>query len=148
VSWLQARIAESAPPAFVLAQYTDSEGRATISDADVDAVRRDFVAALRRRWTGLGRELRTLAEPWNFALDSVTVPVRLWHGTGDTNVPVEAARALAATLPDCEASVDDTDHLTTLLRNRESVVARYAAPVDWLRPKRQRQLVRPALKTV
>jgi pimeloyl-ACP methyl ester carboxylesterase len=45
-------------------------------------------------------ELRLLVRRWDFAPREVRVPVHLWHGARDRNVPPAAAAALAAKLPD------------------------------------------------
>jgi pimeloyl-ACP methyl ester carboxylesterase len=43
------------------------------------------------------------------------MPVRLWHGEADAQVPVAIARHLAAALPDCHASfMPDAGHLWVL----------------------------------
>jgi pimeloyl-ACP methyl ester carboxylesterase len=131
LTWAQVRVAERASPSFVLAQYTDAEGRREVPDADADAVRRDFLAALSTRRDGLVRELRLLDDPWGFSPSAVSAPVRLWHGAADANAPAAAASRLAARLPDCETTVyDDADHLTALLRSREAVVDRHAPSVE------------------
>lgn len=123
LSWLQVRVAERASPSLVLGQYTDDPESVPAADADV--VRRDFLAALRERRDGLVRELRLLADPWDFAPGSVDVPVHLWHGAADANAPVGAARRLADALPDPSVTVyDDAGHLGTLLRSRSDVVGR------------------------
>src|SRR5262249_42678148 len=44
---------------------------------------------------GLVHELRILAEPWGFALESIEAPVFLWHGETDRISPVEMAHVLA-----------------------------------------------------
>ncbi|MDP9182426.1 MAG: alpha/beta hydrolase [Actinomycetota bacterium] len=44
-------------------------------------------------------ELRLFTRPWGFTLADVTVPVDLWHGTADRNVPVQVAERVAAALP-------------------------------------------------
>jgi len=49
------------------------------------------------------QELLLLGRPWDIALAEIRVPVRLWHGAADTQVPVAIARRLAATIPHCRA---------------------------------------------
>ena len=48
-------------------------------------------------------EGRLTAGTWGFRPADVVVEVLLWHGEQDVTVPVEAARALAAALPRCNA---------------------------------------------
>ncbi len=59
--------------------------------------------ALRPGPEGAAQELQMLASPWGFDPARIQVPVWLWHGTEDVNVPVAVARALAAAIPDCQA---------------------------------------------
>jgi pimeloyl-ACP methyl ester carboxylesterase len=39
------------------------------------------------------------AREWGFALEQVTIPVELWHGTADTIVPPSHVQILADALP-------------------------------------------------
>ena len=50
-------------------------------------------------------------------VDDVDVPVRLWHGDADSNVPLTGARRLAERLPNGRLTVlEGADHLNALLR--------------------------------
>jgi pimeloyl-ACP methyl ester carboxylesterase len=42
-------------------------------------------------------------QPWDFDPARITQPVRLWHGTEDTRIPFEVAKALADRIPNAEA---------------------------------------------
>jgi len=64
--------------------------------------------------------------PWQFAPEKITVPVGIWRGTHDTNVPGEHADWLLAHIPTAQGHVYDGGHLP-------------GAPVyrhiyDWLHP--------------
>lgn len=64
-----------------------------------------ITAAFRHGSTGFATDLRLLfTRPWGFALADVPIPVHLWHGDCDHNVPIADGRRLAATLPDCRAT--------------------------------------------
>jgi pimeloyl-ACP methyl ester carboxylesterase len=39
------------------------------------------------------------ASDWGFALEQITIPVELWHGTADTIVPLCHVQILADSLP-------------------------------------------------
>ena len=56
--------------------------------------------------------------PWGFELDTIRVPVQLWHGRHDQFVPVQHGRWLAARIPGVDARLTDEDGHTTLLQNR------------------------------
>ena len=51
-------------------------------------------------------------EPWGFDPAGIRVPVRLWHGSRDRNMPVGHGRRLAELVPAIEASFPDEDHTT------------------------------------
>jgi len=121
-AWLATR-----SPDVVVSQYTTEAGRASLPDAVDALVARDFADALSRTRRGAITELRLLAAPWSIPLTSVVVPVRLWHGADDENVPVDGVRTLRDRLPDAECTVfEAADHLTTLWRSRGSVVEHHA----------------------
>jgi pimeloyl-ACP methyl ester carboxylesterase len=50
-------------------------------------------------------DMRLIARPWGFDLATVNVPVLLWHGERDRNVPVEHGRYLAGAIPNCRATI-------------------------------------------
>jgi pimeloyl-ACP methyl ester carboxylesterase len=51
--------------------------------------------------------------PWAFDLDTISIPVQMWHGRHDQFVPVQHGEWLAAHVPGAEAVISDTDgHLT------------------------------------
>ncbi len=51
------------------------------------------------------RDFRLFALAWDVDLASITVPVHVWHGTADRNVPVAHARVIAARCPAAELHV-------------------------------------------
>jgi pimeloyl-ACP methyl ester carboxylesterase len=51
-------------------------------------------------------------QPWGFSLPDVRMPVALWHGERDQNVPAAWGHYLAETLPGCAAHfLPDGGHL-------------------------------------
>jgi pimeloyl-ACP methyl ester carboxylesterase len=80
--------------------------------ADADVFRRpgmrDFFAtdareAFRQGSRGYAEDQALMARPWGFRLEEIRVPVRLYHGEEDRNVPVAMGRRVAALIPDCKA---------------------------------------------
>jgi pimeloyl-ACP methyl ester carboxylesterase len=54
--------------------------------------------------------------PWGFELDTVRVPVKIWHGRQDRFVPFQHGEWLAANVAGAEADLSETDgHLTLLI---------------------------------
>lgn len=59
--------------------------------------------ALRQGSQGLIYDAALFERPWGFELGEIGVPVRLWHGEADRNVPPAMGRFLAEAIPDCRA---------------------------------------------
>jgi pimeloyl-ACP methyl ester carboxylesterase len=57
-------------------------------------------------------------EPWGFELDSIEIPVQVWHGTQDQFVPVAHGHWLAERIPGAESHIYDEDGHLTLQMNR------------------------------
>ncbi|HSJ52168.1 MAG TPA: alpha/beta hydrolase, partial [Anaerolineae bacterium] len=69
-------------------------------------------------------ELTLLARPWDFGLQEVTVPVRIWQGLADNIVPAATAQHLAAALPSSEChNLPDEGHLSLVVRQLDAVLA-------------------------
>ncbi|BCK53210.1 alpha/beta fold hydrolase [Nocardia wallacei] len=74
---------------------------------------------------GVAVDLQMLfARPWGFDLTDIAVPVTVWHGGVDGNVPVKDARRLADDLPICEVVVVEgaghllfVDHAAAILNS-------------------------------
>lgn len=50
----------------------------------------------------LHREVVLLTQLWGFRLADIRTKIHLWHGEEDTTVPVNLAKYVVHTLPDCE----------------------------------------------
>ena len=104
------------PPGFMLREIdlaSPPSDRRILARPDVRA---QFVAAgeeaFRFGTQAVREEGRLTAGAWGFLPADVTVDVQLWHGEEDVTVPVEMARALAASLPRCHATfVPGAGHL-------------------------------------
>lgn len=122
----QTGLAKLRSPSTVVGQYTDEPGR--IAEATAKLVRRDFVESCVRSRNGAVTELGWVVDGWEFPVADVAVPVDLWHGERDDNVPVGDAERLRDRLPDAELTTLEADHLTALLASRDRALA--AAPAD------------------
>jgi pimeloyl-ACP methyl ester carboxylesterase len=56
--------------------------------------------------------------PWGFELNSIKVPVQLWHGTDDRLVPVSHAKWLAAHLPRADIHLEPGEGHISLFARR------------------------------
>lgn len=106
-------------PTLVVSQFTANPK--DVPEADAQLVARDFVEAVGKGTSGAVVEFKLLAESWEFDLAEIDVPVQLWHGEHDMNVPVDGVRELYASLPNTELTINNTDHLTTLLAYRDAI---------------------------
>ena len=62
----------------------------------------DTVRKVRRAVEGLDGLIDddvAFAAPWGFELGDVEVPVHMWYGEADRNVPIEAVQKMASQLP-------------------------------------------------
>ena len=66
---------------------------------------------------------------WGFALDTIRVPVQLWHGREDRFVPFQHGEWLASQIPGVDAHLTSEDGHVTLLQNRVAEVH------TWLRER-------------
>jgi pimeloyl-ACP methyl ester carboxylesterase len=57
-------------------------------------------------------------KPWGFELDSIKVPVQLWHGMDDRLVPLSHARWLAAHLPRADIHLEPGEGHISLFARR------------------------------
>lgn len=76
-------------------------GDSTVAGPYAESLREAF----RRGAFHVVAEARLYVRPWEFSPSHLAIPVHVWHGAADRNVPVEAARRLAATIPICRTSV-------------------------------------------
>lgn len=80
--------------------------------------------ALRQGGRGAAWELTLLARPWDFRLQDVPIPVRIWQGLADNIVPAAIAQHLAAVLPNSECHyLPDEGHLSLIVRHLDAVLA-------------------------
>jgi pimeloyl-ACP methyl ester carboxylesterase len=87
-----------------------------------------FEEACRQGPAGPAEDLSLIARPWGFELGAVKVPVLLWHGELDRNVPVAAGRYLTSAFPNCRATFYPEDaHLSVPLNHQEEILGALAA---------------------
>jgi pimeloyl-ACP methyl ester carboxylesterase len=60
---------------------------------------------------------------WGFNLEEIHLPIVLWHGEEDKNVPVAMARHAAAALPQCQAEFYPGEgHLSVFKKSAKEIV--------------------------
>jgi pimeloyl-ACP methyl ester carboxylesterase len=88
----------------------------------------EFFAAMTRAafesgTAGLIDDMIALNRPWGFGLGDVPVPVTIWHGELDENVPVSHGRALADALSNATARIRPEHGHLSILVELPSIVA-------------------------
>ncbi len=53
---------------------------------------------------GVAWDYSVLMNSWDFRLEDISIPIQLWQGEGDKQVPVSMGRYLATTIPYCQAN--------------------------------------------
>jgi pimeloyl-ACP methyl ester carboxylesterase len=65
-----------------------------------------------------------IGQGWGFRPEDITLPVHLWHGELDQEVPVRVARETARRLPHCRAAVyPDDGHISLIADHGQEIVA-------------------------
>lgn len=91
-----------------------------------------FLEATNESWRcgtrGTALDATLTARPWDFHLDRIAMPVHLWHGEADRNVPVALARYVARTIPDCRAHFHANEgHLSLLVNHLDEILSALTA---------------------
>lgn len=61
--------------------------------------------------------------PWDFPLDNISMPVYLWQGEDDRNVPLAAGRYFARTIPRCRATfLPGEGHVSIVVNYLEKIL--------------------------
>nr|WP_256290319.1 alpha/beta hydrolase [Halobellus inordinatus] len=110
-------LAHRRDPAFVVDQYTAGEATGSIPQEVATVVQADFLEAFAHSRCGAVTDFQNVSTEWGIRFEDIDVPVHLWHGDRDTNVPITDARRLETTLSTAHIHVlEGEDHLGTLLR--------------------------------
>ena len=79
--------------------------------------------AMRQGTRGAFHESLLTVTDCRFRLQDIHMPVSLWHGEADQNIPVEMARFAAAALPQCEAKFyPEEGHLSLFKKQAEEIL--------------------------
>ncbi|HSA81287.1 MAG TPA: alpha/beta hydrolase, partial [Geminicoccaceae bacterium] len=111
-----------ANPTFdLVAQRAPAPDRALLQQPEIRAALIDDMReALSAGGHGAIHELGLFGRSWGFRLADIRVPVVLWHGEADAQVPVALARRLAREIPGCRARfLADAGHFWLLAHYAE-----------------------------
>jgi pimeloyl-ACP methyl ester carboxylesterase len=89
-----------------------------------------FAEGLRPGVEGAMTDMLLFNRPWRLPLHEISASSRLWIGTADNNVPIDAACRLAAAIPGCELiELKDEGHLW--------VAVNYDKVLSWIAEKQK-----------
>ena len=77
----------------------------SVDDPPTNEVLVPLREALRQGAAGPARDLHLIVGPWGFDPGAVGVPVRVWHGDEDPEIPLHHGRYLADVVPDGQLEV-------------------------------------------
>jgi len=87
-----------------------------------------FAESCRQGTAGPTWDLRLIGGPWGFDLATIRVPVLVWHGEQDGNVPIAHGRRLVASIPSCRGTFYPTEaHLSVPLNHHRAIWSAMAA---------------------
>lgn len=89
----------------------------------------DIVEAFRAGSRGPGLEALLLTRDWDFRLEDIAMPIRLWQAELDTSVPAGMARHQARRLPNCELTLCPGEGHFSMLARRMAEVLQYSVEI-------------------
>lgn len=88
-----------------------------------------FREGLRSSAKGASSDARVYGEPWPFSLKDIRVPVHIWHGTYDGQVPVSIGRHYAKQIPRARSTFPDGEgHVSIVTNYIEAIIGDLRAP--------------------
>lgn len=112
--------------------FAQMRKRVPRASKDIEAMTPDFLhmllasfrEGLRTSTRGISSDARVYGEPWPFQLHEIKVPVRIWHGQADAQVPVSIGRHYAAQIPTARGSFpEDEGHVSIVANYIEAIIA-------------------------
>lgn len=137
-------LADHAPP--LLRLMLKAMGRASVEDRDKDLAKlkarvppADYAAfaepgriealhemmreCMRQGTKGPAWDLRLYMREFDFKLEEIKMPLRLFHGEGDVNAPIALVRRMVAKLPSAKlVTYADEAHFSTLCNHLDEIV--------------------------
>ena len=101
----EARAARKGKLIDQMANMMPEPDRAILRQPEIRAIfLADAREAFRQGARGGIHEWRVYSRPWGFRLEDITMPVHLWQGTADKNVPLSMGHYQASAIPNCKAT--------------------------------------------
>lgn len=117
-----------APEKFIAAAASAlpaPDQKTVLSDPEFRRGFLDMVRTAVQGGTGAAyRESLLAVTDWGFRLEDIRMPVHLWHGALDQNIPVEMAHHAARAIPACDASFYPEEGHLSLFKNHAAEILR------------------------
>ena len=121
--WMVERGDHKPPMSWLLRSVPAVDREALAVSGGWEVVSRSFLEAARGDGGALVAEGELYLQPWDFAPEEIRVPVRVWHGTADQNLPCGLARRLAARIPGAVSHwIDGGGHYSLPLVRLEEIL--------------------------
>lgn len=106
-----------------------------IKDTWIEAISEAF----RFGTTGPVWDTGLIKQPWGFNPEEIIVPIQLWHGELDRNVPSPIARRLADRIPNCQAKFYSQEgHFSLWLNHIEEIMTTLISQSYHVSPKQEK----------
>lgn len=124
VMGLMTRLSPRQVVANALAALPEPDREIVSSDPEFRAgFLRMIQEALRRGPRGAQHDTRLMVGDWGFAPQDIEIPVQLWYGEADRNVPVAMGRYLADAIPYARATFSGNEgHLSLFKKHAETIL--------------------------
>ena len=127
LAWLTGRVIARASDERMLKMLSSDlppADQAVVSRGELQPLLADTRESFRSGARGVAHEFGLNVRPWGFRLEDIGMPVHLWHGEDDRNVPVSHGRYLAGAIPNCvphfcpaEGHLLVADHIDEILQS-------------------------------
>lgn len=89
----------------------------------LDAFIASGLESMRQGTRGVAWDTHLYAVPWDFRMEDISFPLRLFHGEADRNVPAAVARQVAAAIPNCQATFyPGEEHIAVLANHLNEIL--------------------------
>jgi pimeloyl-ACP methyl ester carboxylesterase len=106
--WPTARLSRAMPDRYMekMLKVLPEADQRVLQDPEILArVRDSDTEATRNGIRGVVQETKVFVQPWGFSLEDITVPVQIWQGTEDRNVPVAMGERLGREIPNATVKI-------------------------------------------
>ena len=75
------------------------------------------IEAFRNGVVGVAQEMKLLLNPWDFDLKNISVPITLWQGSLDPQVPMSHAKIYEKLIPGAQLKIIENEGHHSLITN-------------------------------